>query len=69
MATRSVTVNITNVDEPGTVNISSPNNEVKVGVQLTAELDDGDEETVIGWQWASGGSNTGPLERHLRRDE
>ena len=60
MATRSVTVNVTNVDEPGTVNISSPNNEVKVGVQLTAELDDGDEETVIGWQWASGGSNTGP---------
>ena len=60
MATRSVTVNVTNVDEPGTVNISSPNNEVKVDIQLTAELDEGDEETVIGWQWASGGSNTGP---------
>ena len=53
MATRSVTVNVTNVDEPGTVNISSPNNEVKVDIQLTAELDEGDEETVIGWQWAS----------------
>ena len=53
MATRSVTVNVTNVDEPGSVSISSPNNEVRVGVELTAELDEGDEETVIGWQWAS----------------
>ena len=60
MATRSVTVNVTNVDEPGSVSISSPNNEVKVGVELTAELDEGDEETVVGWQWASGGTVAGP---------
>ncbi len=60
MATRSVTVNVTNVDEPGSVSISSPNSEVKVGVELTAELDEGDEETVVGWQWASGDSVTGP---------
>ena len=53
MASRNVTVNVTNVDETGSVSISSPNNEVKVGVQLTAELDEGDEETVVGWQWAS----------------
>ena len=33
---------------------------MKVGVQLTAQLDEGDEEVVTGWQWSSGGSNTGP---------
>ncbi len=53
-------VTVTDVDEPGTVNLSSPGNEVKVGVQLTAELDEGDEEVVNGWQWSSGPSNTGP---------
>ena len=58
--TRSVTVTVLNVDEPGTVNLSSPGNEVKVGVQLTAELDEGDEEVVTGWQWSSGASDTGP---------
>ena len=56
---RNVTVTVTNVDEPGTVTLESPGNEVKVGVELTAELDEGDEETVTGWQWASGASATG----------
>ena len=55
-----VRVTVTDVDEGGTVNLSSPGNEVKVGVQLTAQLDEGDEEVVTGWQWSSGGSNTGP---------
>ena len=59
-ASRDVTVTVTNVDEDGTVNLSSPGNEVKVGVQLTAELDEQDEEVVTGWQWSSGSSNTGP---------
>ena len=58
-ATRSVTVTVTNVDEGGTVNLSSPGNEVKVGVQLTAELDESDEEVVTGWQWARGASASG----------
>ena len=57
--TRSVTVTVTDVDEPGSVSISSAGNEVKVGVQLTAELDEGDEEVVTGWQWASGASASG----------
>ena len=57
--TRTVTVTVTNEDEGGTVTISSPGNEVKVGVQLTAALDEGDEEVVTGWQWASGASATG----------
>ena len=55
-----VRVTVTDVDEDGSVSISSPGNEVKVGVQLTAELDEGDEEVVNGWQWSSGPSNTGP---------
>ena len=55
-----VRVTVTDVDEPGTVNLSSPGNEVKVGVQLTAELDEGDEVVVNGWQWSSGASDTGP---------
>ena len=58
--TLAVTVSVINVDEGGTVNLSSPGNEVKVGVQLTAQLDEGDEEVVTGWEWSSGGSNTGP---------
>ncbi len=58
--TLDVTVTVTDVDEDGTINISSPNNEVKVGVELTAELDEGDEEVVNVWQWASGPAVTGP---------
>ena len=58
--TMSVTITVTNVDEPGSVSISSTGNEVKVGVQLTAELDERDEETNVTWQWASSSSNTGP---------
>ena len=57
--TQRVTITVENVDEDGTVNLSSPGNEVKVGVELTAELDEGDEEVVTGWQWASGASATG----------
>ena len=29
-------------------------------MEQTAELDDGDEETNVTWQWASGPSDTGP---------
>ena len=57
--TVTVTVTVTNVDEPGSVSISSTGNEVKVGVQLTAELDESDEEVVTGWQWARGASASG----------
>ena len=57
--TRAVTVTVSNEDEGGVASISSPGNEVKVGVQLTAELDEGDEEVVTGWQWARGASATG----------
>ena len=61
-ASRNVTVTIENIDEPGTVNISSANNEVKVDVELTAELDEQDDEdpASVTWQWARGDSDTGP---------
>ena len=59
-ASKDVTVTVSNVDEDGTVNLSSPGNEVKVGVVLTAELDERDDETNVTWQWSSGSSNTGP---------
>ena len=60
-ATKNVTVTVTDVDEDGTVSISSLNNEVKVGVQLTADLGDGDEidSGSVTWQWARDASQTG----------
>ena len=57
---RNVTITVENVDEPGTVRLQSLGGEVKVGVEQTAELDEGDEETNVTWQWASGPSDTGP---------
>ena len=57
---RNVTITVENVDEPGTVRVQSLGGEVKVGVEQTAELDEGDEETNVTWQWASGPSDTGP---------
>ena len=58
--TTTVTINVTNVEEDGTVTLSSysPN----VGIELTAELEDPDDGvTGITWQWqrkSSGGTFT-----------
>ena len=47
-----VTITVTNVDEPGAVNLSSQ--APVVGIALTASLaDDDDEITEMTWQWAS----------------
>ena len=47
-----VTITVTNVDEPGAVNLSSQ--APVVGIALTASLtDDDDEITGMTWQWAS----------------
>ena len=61
-SSRDVTVTVTDVEEVGSVAISAPNDEVKVGVELTAELSDGDEEvpSSVSWQWERGTSDTGP---------
>ena len=57
-----VEVTLVNVDEPGMVSISPDQPPYRVGDVLSASLDDGDDETVTGWQWmrstTSGGSFT-----------
>ena len=47
-----VRVTLVNVDEPGTVSISPAQAPYRVGDVLSASLDEGDDETVTGWQWA-----------------
>ena len=59
-ASRNVTVTVTNEDEDGEVRFTSTPLVVRVGVELEAELDERDDETDVTWQWASGGSATGP---------
>ena len=55
-----VTINVGNVDEDGTVSLSSL--QPQVGAELTAELSDLDgEPTTISWQWARGESSSGPF--------
>ena len=60
-ASLPVTVIVTDVEEDGSVTISSLNNEVKVGVELTADLGDGDEidPGSVTWQWTRDTSDTG----------
>ena len=58
-ATRTVQVDVSNVDEPGTVTISGTLSE---GVQLTAAVTDVDGQVISAserWQWARGDSATG----------
>ena len=55
-ATKAVTIEVTNVEEPGTVMLS--NLQPQVGVAIMATLDDPDNETTntITWQWYRGRS-------------
>ena len=46
---KSVTVNIQNLEEPGTVSLSAV--QPQEGTQFTATLEDEDEPTGITWQW------------------
>ena len=51
-----VTVTVTNVEEPGTVTLSTQ--QPRVGVELTAMLTDPDGDiTNLMWQWSIGGTN------------
>ena len=55
-----LTVTVTNVDEPGTVYISSL--QPQIGTELTATITDQDGVAVTGsWQWASSDSENGPF--------
>ena len=51
-----MTIKVTNVDEPGTVTLSTL--QPQVDVPITATLDDPDNETqnTITWQWYRGSS-------------
>ena len=55
-ATMEVEIEVTNVDEPGTVMLSTL--QPQVGVEITATLDDPDNQTVntVTWQWYRGRS-------------
>ena len=55
-ATEEVTIEVTNVDEPGTVTLSTL--QPQVGRDITATLDDPDSEiaNTITWQWYRGSS-------------
>ena len=56
-----VTVNVTNVDEPGVVTL--PSLQPEEGVDLTASLTDPDGAVTgtLNWQWAKSSSRTGPF--------
>ena len=55
-AMEEVTIEVTNVEEPGTVTLSTL--QPQVGVQITATLDDPDNEAAdtVSWQWYRGNS-------------
>ena len=56
-ATEDVTIEVTNVDEPGKVTLSTL--QPQVGVDITATLDDPDNVTAdhhVSWQWYRGSS-------------
>ena len=56
--TITVTIAVTNVEEPGTVTLSTV--QPQVGTELTAELTDPDgDPTEVVWQWARATSPTG----------
>ena len=54
-ASQDVTVNVTNVDEDGTVELTYDQNQVRVGVAITAEepVDPDGGVTSVEWQWES----------------
>ena len=59
MDTQEVTVSVTNVDEPGTITLSSL--QPQAGVVLTAVLSDPDGETSgTGLQWERSSRTSGP---------
>ena len=61
-ASLPVTVTVGNLEEDGTVTLSSDRNEIKVDVTITAEVTDIDVVTpnTVTWQWASSANAIGP---------
>ncbi|MYD35509.1 MAG: hypothetical protein F4X20_00565, partial [Dehalococcoidia bacterium] len=56
--TQSVTITVVNVEEPGTVTLSSETATIQARVPVTASLEDDDIPTNISWQWARSRSAT-----------
>ena len=51
-ASQLVMITIENVDEPGTVTLSSPTQTFQARVEVTAELTDDDRPSGVSWQWS-----------------
>ncbi len=50
--TQSVTITVENLEEPGTVTLTSDTGRIQARVPVTAALEDDDGPTNIMWQWA-----------------
>ena len=55
-ATEEVTIEVTNVDEPGTVTLSTLQPQVDVVIMATLDDPDNETENTITWQWYRGSS-------------
>ena len=56
--TQSVTITVVNLEEPGTVTLSSETATIQARVPVTASLEDDDIPTNIMWQWSRSRSST-----------
>ena len=50
--TQAVTINVENVEEPGTVTLTTNAETILARVEVTAVLSDDDGPTVVAWQWS-----------------
>ena len=56
--TQNVTITVENLEEPGTVTLSSETATIQARVPVTATLEDDDDPTNVSWQWARSRSST-----------
>ena len=56
--TQNVTITVENVEEPGTVTLSSETATIQARVPVTATLEDDDGPTSVTWQWERSRSRT-----------
>ena len=56
--TQNVTITVVNLEEPGTVTLTSETATIQARVPVTASLEDDDIPTNVSWQWARSRSST-----------
>ena len=56
--TQDVTITVVNLDEPGTVTLTSETATIQARVPVTATLEDDDIPTNVTWQWSRSQSST-----------